>query len=437
MRKTPARSLLPLFLLSLAAPAWPQTQGLKSAAVERVELAPAGGVRSGLGSAPTLTPGLSAATLTRTLAPSLSPQAVSKPQVSASALAPTPLLPGPAALPPAAVPVPAEQAGEAAETTLEQVGGKPNRLGRRFDEAKSLWAAPQDRTTDVSVDAYSPAVARVSLSVESQLAAMAATPGNENDPLFPTIARKAQGFLKAIDGHIKSGAIDPRVSIRTSEADGAKPLVDRQLRVGVYPVAGDPLHWGHLLIGLQAIAELKLDKVVFVMAGDDARKPDMTKAAIRHPLGRAVLDTFGPFFDYSAIAVGTEYDGETNIFRVLKLNPDQRINAYYMVGDDHYKLKNASGGDDTIPKLEKNRLKPELGYDAKVHAMSVAFMERETKAATRTSIPSSLEVQFLPEVEFDASSTAVRKHGRYALMPYSAYDYVRRHKLGLYGIPAE
>lgn len=427
---------LSLILLSLAAPAWPQTQGSKSAAVERVELAPAGGVRSGLGSAPTLTPRLSAATLTGTLAPSLSPQAVSKPQVSASALPPAAAsLGSPSPQAPAVLSSP--EGTLPGETVLEPVQGKPNRLGRRFDEARSLWAAPQDRTTDVSVDAYSPAVARLSLSVESQLAAMAATPGNEGDPLFTTIARKAQGFIKAIDGHIKSGAIDPSVSIRTSQADGAKPLVDRQLRVGVYPVAGDPLHWGHLLIGLQAIAELKLDKVVFVMAGDDARKPDMTKAAVRHPLGRAVLETFAPFFDYSAIAVGTEYDGETNIFRVLKLNPDQMINAYYMVGDDHYKLKNASGGDDTIPKLEKNRLKPELGYDAKVHDMSVAFIERETKAETRASIPSSLEVQFLPEVEFEASSTAVRKHGRYALMPYSAYDYVRRHKLGLYGIPAE
>jgi nicotinic acid mononucleotide adenylyltransferase len=441
MRQTPWKGL-PLLLLALAAPAWAQTQGAKSAAVERVELSPAGGVRSGLGSAPTLTPGLSAATLTGTLTPSLSPQAVSQPRVSVSAAEPTtPVLPAPAGLPPAAVPPAAPPAaaaeGSAGETVLQTVQGKPNRLGQRFDEAKRLWAAPQGKASDVSVDAYSPAVARVSLNIEAQLAAMSAMTGHENDPLFATIARKAQGFLRTIDGHIKSGAIDPTVSIRTSAADGAKPIVDRQLRVGVYPVAGDPLHWGHILVALQAIAELKLDKVIFVMAGDDPRKPNMTKAAVRHPLGRAVLETLSPFLDDSPIAVGTDYDGETNIFRILALNPDQMLDAYYMVGDDHYKLKNASGGDDTIPKLEKNRLKPELGYDAKVHDMSVVFIERETKAATRTPIPSSIEVRFLPELEFEASSTEVRKRGRYALMPYSAYDYIKRHKLGLYGIPAE
>jgi hypothetical protein len=425
---------LSLILLSLAVPAWPQTQGAKSAAVERVELAPTGGMRSGLGAAPTLTHGLSAASLSGALTPTLSPQAVPTPKAAAPAAA-VPTLTSPAVLPPAAPPA-AVTEGSAEETVLETVQGKPNRLGRRFDEAKLLWAAPQE-TTDVSVDAYSPAVARVSLNIESQLAAMAAMPGHEDDPLFATIARKAQGFLKTIDGHIKSGAIDPTVSIRTSGADGTAPVAGRRLRVGVYPVAGDPLHWGHLLIGLQAIAELKLDKVVFVMAGDDPRKPNMTKAAVRHPLGRAVLETIAPFLDYSAIAVGTDYDGETNIFRILALNPAQKMDATYLVGDDHYKLKNASGGDDTIPKLEKNRLKPELGFDAKVHDLSVAFIERETKAATRASIPSSIEVRFLPELEFEASSTEVRKSGRYALMPYAAYDYVKRHKLGLYGIPAD
>jgi hypothetical protein len=163
----------------------------------------------------------------------------------------------------------------------------------------------------------------------------------------------------------------------------------------------------------------------------------MTKAVVRHPLGQAVLETFAPIFAYSTIAKGTDFDGETNIFRILSLNPKQNLDAFYLVGDDHYKLKNAKGGDDTIPKLEKNRFKPELGFNPRYHEVSVAFIERETDAQTRSRIRTVLDVQFLPQIEFEASSTAVRKHGRYALMPYSAYDYVRRHKLGLYGIPAD
>jgi hypothetical protein len=110
------------------------------------------------------------------------------------------------------------------------------------------------------------------------------------------------------------------------------------------------------------------------------------------------------------------------------------MQAYYLVGDDHYKLKNASGGDDTIPKLEKNRLKPELSFDPRKHEVSVAFIEREGHSET---VPTNLDVHFLPQIEFEASSSAVRKQGRYSLMPYSAYDYVKRNKLGLYGIPVD
>jgi nicotinate-nucleotide adenylyltransferase len=346
-------------------------------------------------------------------------------------------LPSPAGLPVSAIPPARAQSDEtraAEESVLGTVRGQPSHAGLRIDEARRLWAAPQDKTADVSVEAYSPAVAQVSLNVESQLAAMAAVSGNAGDPLFATIARNAQSFLKEIDGHIKSGAIDPSVSLRASASDATPPATRRRLRVGIYPVAGDPLHWAHLLIGLQAIAELKLDKVVFVLAGDDPRKPSMTKASVRHPLGRAVLDTFKPFFAYSDLAVGTDYDGETNLFRLLALNPEQKMKAYYLVGDDHYHVKNASGGDDTIPKLEKNRFRPEMGFDAEKHEVSVAVIERE---GLKETVPTALDVSFLPPIEFEASSTAVRKQGRYALMPYSAYDFVKRNKLGLYGIPAD
>ncbi|MCX5795396.1 MAG: hypothetical protein NTY77_07885 [Elusimicrobia bacterium] len=423
----------PILALLLALQAAAQTVGPKGAVVDRFELAPVSGASgSQLGSLPSISPSLSPATLSSSLTPLSAPL----PQAPVSLVVPI-SLPAPAGLPVSAVPPSAVQLGEAqstGETSLEAVRGQPNHLGRRIDEARRLWAAPQDRTTDVAVDAYSPAVARVGLNIESQLAAMAAVPGNENDPLFATISRNAQGFLRTIDQHIKSGAIDPSSQVRTSASDSAKPVVGRQLRVGIYPVAGDPLHWAHLLIGLQAIAQLKLDKVIFILQGDDVRKPDLTRTEIRHPMGQAVLEAFKPFFEYSSIAVGTGYDGETNIFRMLALNPQQKMDAFYMVGDDHYKLKNAKGGDDTIPKLEQNRLKPELGFDAKTHEVSAAFIEREGHSE---AVPTELDVQFLPQIEFEASSTAVRKHGRYALMPYSAYDYVRRHKLGLYGIPAD
>jgi hypothetical protein len=434
----------PLFALLLALQASAQLTGAESAPIERGETAPAART---LEENPTFFPMLPSVGSVLPLTSSLgSVSAAPQPTESRQALE-TSVLPdapvslsAPSGLPASAVPsvtaappapVQPGETGADAETTLAPVRGRPHHLGRRIDEARRLWAVPQDHTSDVAVEAYSPAVAQVSLNIESQLAAMAATPGNENDPLFTVIARNAQGFLRTIDQRIKNGAIDPSVSIRTSASDSAKPVVGRKLRVGIYPVAGDPLHWAHLLVGLQAMARLKLDKVVFVIAGNQPNKPNMTDQDIRYPMDQAVLDAFKPLFDTSEIALGTRYDGETNAFRMLALNPDQKMDATYLVGDDHYKPDN-----DTISKLEKNRFNPELKFDPNKHEVSVAFIEREATAQTRTHIPTDLDVQFLPRIEFEASSTEVRKHGHYTLMPYSAYDYVRRNKLGLYGIPA-
>ena len=453
------KAFWPLLLLCLALPfgLHAQTAGPKSVSVERIETGPATGSNGAtLGSVPTLQTGLSAApglngslgalsAAPRPVENGAAAPATTSAPLSRAAVAPAlpaPLTPSAlphapaaapaAAAPPSAVPPASGELQPGAETALETVRGQPNRLGRRIDEARALWAASLDRSAAAATEAYSPSVAKVSFDIEAQIAAMAAIMGNANDPILAAVVRNAHGFLRTIDRDIKSGVIDPSAELRTSASDSAKPASRRPLRVGIYPVAGDPLHWAHILIGLQAMAQLKLDKVVFVLAGDDPRKPSMTKAAIRHPLGRAVLDGFKPFFAYSDIAVGTDYDGETNIFRMLALNPKQRMSATYLVGDDHYKLKNAKGDDDTIPKLEKNRLKPELGFDSKAHEVAVAFIEREGHAE---AVPTKLDVRFLPAIEFEASSSAVRKEGRYALMPYSAYDYVRRHKLGLYGIP--
>jgi hypothetical protein len=44
------------------------------------------------------------------------------------------------------------------------------------------------------------------------------------------------------------------------------------------------------------MAFLKLDKIVFVIAGKDDRKPLMTAPETRHQLGISVLENFAPIF---------------------------------------------------------------------------------------------------------------------------------------------
>jgi hypothetical protein len=237
-------------------------------------------------------------------------------------------------------------------------------------------------------------------------------------------------LLSRIGEHMRLGRIDPvRVRIRTSPDEPPAPVVDRTLRVGAYPVAADPFHWAHLLIAMSAMAEFRLDKVVFILAGDDPRKPHMTPASLRHAMGRAVLAVFAPLFAASSIAMGTVLDGETNVMRMLRLNPEQGIHAFYIVGGDHYRFKDDKGDDDTLLKIEKHLAAPGT-IDLSKHKVSVAFIERDVPLKR---LPTPLDVRFLKGVGFEASSTLVR-NGRHELMPHAAYEYVRRHRPGLYGI---
>lgn len=286
-----------------------------------------------------------------------------------------------------------------------------------------VLATPQAQTASAVEQ-----VRAVKARLEAQLSAMEAVLGGP-DPVLDQVRREGFDSLSKIEAHVAQGAIDPSARIRTHHEHPELPA-GREARVGVYPVAADPFQWAHLLIALRAMAEFKLDKIVFVLAGDDPRKPSMTPVTHRHPMGQAVLDAFHPLFEYSPIAVGTSHDGETNIFRILALNAEQAVHAIYLVGGDHYKLKDKNGNDDTLPKIEKKLASGELGHNPDKHQVSVAFIARGDEGET---VPTSLNVHMLPAVSFEASSTMVRQ-GKLALMPHAAYQWVLDHLPGHYGI---
>ncbi|MBI3297801.1 MAG: hypothetical protein HYZ75_06545 [Elusimicrobia bacterium] len=302
----------------------------------------------------------------------------------------------------------------------------PASLGRLFDGMR----APGGAANTVVPETRRRVIAgTVRARFTAQLDAMAKI-APADKPLLDQVRSEGLELLGRIDGLMARGELDPRADIRTSPGDQTGTVTPRELRVGVYPVAADPFQWAHILIGLRAMAEQKLDKVVFVLAGDDPRKPNLTPASFRHPMGRAVLEQFAPFFEFSSIAAGTTFDGETNIFRLLSLNKKQRIRAFYLVGGDHYRLTDRNGNDDTLPKIEKRLARPDAGHEPERHKVEVVFTAR---AGMEDTVPTTLTVHFQPVMSFDASSSLVRE-GRFALMPYAAYQFVGQRRPGLYGI---
>jgi nicotinic acid mononucleotide adenylyltransferase len=205
----------------------------------------------------------------------------------------------------------------------------------------------------------------------------------------------------------KSAFIRPFSQIVLAEDDPPVLIEEQPLRIGVYPLAANPLHWGHILVGLTAVSSLTLDKVIYVIAGKDSRKPALLPEGIRHHLGRSVIEGFHPLFAYSPLALGTELDGETNLGRLLKLNTRQPMEVFYIAGADHYHRTTSRGEPDTIEKLEG--IVKEQKETRAPHSISVVFIDRSDTKVQRRKVKTSLDVLALPTVPIPFSSTAARK----------------------------
>lgn len=260
--------------------------------------------------------------------------------------------------------------------------------------------------------------------------------GRRGYELIDLIRAEMTAELETIRNLIEDGQILPQCSLRMSR-DGPPPSAHRRsLRIGVFPTAADPFHWMHLLGGLRAMALFRLDKVVYIITGSDSRKPDLLPAVRRHEMGRTVVRLYSPLFAYSPIALDSTLDGEANIFRILQLNPRQRIDAFYIAGTDHrHRNSPKTGRPDTIQKIEDGVAGKLYGYDERMNSVSVIFLGRGAQALT--PIDTFLATGSIQEMPCEASSTSMRKAlagdgglEMLAMLPHCVFSYVR--KWGLY-----
>ena len=222
------------------------------------------------------------------------------------------------------------------------------------------------------------------------------------------IASMVSDLLSSIHDSVESGQIQPSHRPALAEEERGTAAIARMLRIGIYPLAANPMHWGHILVGLAVMAFLKLDKIVFMIAGSDDRKPGMTAAETRHQLGISVLENFAPIFEYSPIALGTSLDGETNFGRILALNPLQRMETWYIAGMDHYRRKDSAGEPDTLEKLERV-VKEQERAGNRTHSISLVFVERGGDPRAQGNRETFLNIHLLPPLPFAFSSTAARR----------------------------
>ncbi|MCX8012593.1 MAG: hypothetical protein N3A64_05530 [Desulfobacterota bacterium] len=271
--------------------------------------------------------------------------------------------------------------------------------------------------------------------IKNELAKMAVILGKPiYDSPFKEILNFSEEYLWDIAQIWERKEINPHIRVRTSPSDSEIKPEKRTYRIGFYPVAANPFHWAHLLIGLAALKEFKLDQIIFVIAGFDPRKSDLAPITIRHVMGKEVLKIFAPFFGYSSIAARNNADGESNLFHFLSLNLKQKIEIFYIVGGDHYyRINPKTNLPDTIEKLERYLTNHDITYNDNLHRISAIFIKR---GKMERQIHTFLPVYFLPSFSFEISSTMIREAlkgkapmEKIALLPYTCYSYIDKFQL--------
>jgi len=107
-------------------------------------------------------------------------------------------------------------------------------------------------------------------------------------------------------------------------------------RIGVYGGTFDPPHIGHLILAEAALEQLKLDKVMFVPAGDPWRKADrkVTPAAHRLEMTRLAVQGNAGFEveDFEVVREGPSYTVET--LEILHDHLGKAADLYLILGED-------------------------------------------------------------------------------------------------------
>jgi nicotinate-nucleotide adenylyltransferase len=110
----------------------------------------------------------------------------------------------------------------------------------------------------------------------------------------------------------------------------------RELRLGIMGGTFDPIHYGHLVTAEAVRDEFKLDKVIFVPAGNPPHKVERRVTDKKHRYLMTILATItNPFFEVSSIEIDREgytYTIDT-IKEFRKLYGEETL-FYFITGAD-------------------------------------------------------------------------------------------------------
>ena len=279
--------------------------------------------------------------------------------------------------------------------------------------------------------------------------------GQKRVPFLSRLYHAISRTFEGISEQVAHGSIHPYVQLRSLayEADPKQREcydVDRPVRVGFFPIGGNPVWWGHILASLMAMDALSLDTLVFRVQGEirykDLPETDRVPVSDRHETARELIGRFFPLIRYTDLGSEPDNDreGAEEMYRYLELNRERRIDMFYLLGIEtrerveryfaqQYEAAARHGlGDDpkhrlTIGWIQRGE------YGAKATPEEIQSISRGCRdlSGYRQLIDSALVQD--PCIDLNVSSTYYRNTHDDAIVPGLVHEHAKTH--GFYGHP--
>ena len=215
---------------------------------------------------------------------------------------------------------------------------------------------------------------------------------------------------------------------------------ERIRRLGVLGGTFDPPHYGHLLLADTARVQLRLERVLFVPAGQPPHKPQAQPTLVAHRVAlvqAALADASEPAFSLSRVDVdrpGPHYTVDT-----LKILHEAypAVQIWFLIGADSLTDLPKWRMPHRIISLVRLGVLSRPGYVADLDALAARLTAVDGSA---TPLDLRQHIDWLTGPSLDISSTALRARARQKLplrylVPPSVEAYVREHNL--YGVESE
>ncbi len=274
------------------------------------------------------------------------------------------------------------------------------------------------------VGGLDPVTGDVLVQVTAELANMASFLGRRRR--VEEIQVRIRALLRRIGGLISAQKINPWARIRLSAAESPIFPSSNVPRIGVFPLAANPIHWGHLLTGLSVMAHARLDKVLYVIAPDSSRSEDLYPEEMRRSSAAEAIALFLPLFSLVPAFPGKPAGGPASFFRLLGLNAQQVMETFYIRAEEGDAPGSAPM---TVEALMKESRVTSAAHDGRLHHVSLICVGGNGEGNQAPGPVRTLTVPApLPDVSSEAVRAALRSplhRNELAFLPACAFRHLR------------